>query len=66
MVNMDTNQSIKEYMDFYLLYFAKDDLNESENQWYWDVADRKNIDEIIKEKFQEYIDKIEETRKTTV
>jgi hypothetical protein len=55
----------KEYMDFYLLYFAKDDLNESENQWYWDGADRNNIDEIIRDKFQEYIDKIDETRKTT-
>lgn len=54
-----------EYMDFYLLYFAKDDLNESENQWYWDGADRDNIDVIIKEKFQEYIDKIDENRKTT-
>lgn len=55
----------KEYMDFYLLYFAKDDLNDSENQWYWDGADRNNIDEIIKEKFKEYIDRIDETRKTT-
>lgn len=55
----------KEYMDFYLLYFAKDDLNDSGNQWYWDGADRNNIDEIIKDKFQEYIDKIDETRKTT-
>lgn len=55
-----------EYMDFYLLYFAKDDLNDSENQWYWDCADRNNIDAIIKEKFQEYIEKIDETRKTTV
>jgi hypothetical protein len=55
----------KEYMDFYLLYFAKDDLNDSENQWYWDGADRNNIDKIIKDKFQEYIDKIDESRKTT-
>jgi hypothetical protein len=54
-----------EYMDFYLLYFAKDDLNDSENQWYWDGADRNNIDKIIKDKFQEYIDKIDESRKTT-
>jgi hypothetical protein len=55
----------KEYMDFYLLYFAKDNLNESENQWYWEGADRSNIDELIKEKFQEYIDRIDEKRKTT-
>jgi hypothetical protein len=53
-----------EYMDFYLLYFAKDDLNESENQWYWDGADRNNIDEMIKENFKEYIDRIDEKRKT--
>ena len=55
----------KEYMDFYLLYFAKDELNESENQWYWDGADRNNIDKIIKEKFKEYIDRIDEIKKTT-
>lgn len=55
----------KEYMDFYLLYFAKDDLNELENQWYWDGADRNNIDKIVKEKFKEYIDRIDETTKTT-
>lgn len=61
-INLDMDN---EYMDFYLLYFAKDDLNESENQWYWDGADRNNIDEIIKEKFKEYIDRIDEKRKTT-
>jgi len=51
----------KEYMDFYLLYFAKADLNESENQWYWDGGNRSNIDKIIKEKFEEYIYRINET-----
>ena len=54
-----------EYMNFYLLYFAKDDLNESENQWYCDGADRSNIDKIVKENFQKYIDRIDETKKTT-
>lgn len=48
----------QEYMDFYLLYFAKDDLNESEVQWYWDGADRTNIDLIIRNIFQGYLDKI--------
>lgn len=48
----------EEYMDFYLLYFAKDDLNESEVQWYWDGADRTNIDLIIRNIFQGYLDKI--------
>ncbi len=33
--------------DFYTLYFAKDDLSYSENQWYWDGATRENIDKII-------------------
>ena len=37
----------KEYTDFYLLYFAKDDLIESENQWYWDGATRENIPDFI-------------------
>lgn len=41
----------KDYMVFYLLYFAKDDLVESENQWYWDGATRENIDDIIKKQF---------------
>lgn len=53
------------YMDFYLLYFAKDDLNESENQWYWDDANRSNIDQIIKENFQKYLNKIDYKEKTT-
>lgn len=47
----------QEYMDFYLLYFAKDDLNESEVQWYWDGADRTNIDRIIEEVFENYLDR---------
>jgi len=50
----------QEYMDFYLLYFAKDDLNESESQWYWDGADRTNIDLIIKNAFQRYLDRMVE------
>ncbi|HYG38322.1 MAG TPA: hypothetical protein VD908_06880 [Cytophagales bacterium] len=33
--------------DFYSLYFAKDDLSYSENQWYWDGATKENIDKII-------------------
>lgn len=48
----------QEYMDFYLLYFAKDDLNDSEVQWYWDDADRTNIDLIIRNIFQGYLDKM--------
>lgn len=48
----------QEYIDFYLLYFAKDDLNDSEVQWYWDGADRTNIDLIIRNIFQGYLDKM--------
>lgn len=44
-----------QYMDFYLLYFAKDDLIYSENQWYWPDANRQNIDSIVRERFQTFI-----------
>jgi hypothetical protein len=37
--------------DFYSLYFAKDDLSYSENQWYWDGAKRDNIEKIITDYF---------------
>jgi hypothetical protein len=37
--------------DFYLLYFTKDDLYYSENQWYWDGATRENIEKIITDYF---------------
>jgi hypothetical protein len=53
----------KEYMDFYFLYFAKDDLIESETQWYWTGADRTNIDSIIRTTFENWNKKIEEERK---
>lgn len=44
-------------MDFYLLYSAKSDLNESEVQWYWDGADSTNIDRIIGKVFENYLDR---------
>ena len=44
-----------EYGDFDLLYFAKDDLAYSENQWYWPEANRENIDRIIKDRFRSFI-----------
>ena len=47
------------YMNFYLLYFAKDDLSESENQWYWEGATRENIDHVIKSEFLDWIKKYE-------
>jgi len=33
--------------DFFSLYFAKDDLLHSDNQWYWDGATKDNIEQII-------------------
>ena len=36
---------------FYSLYFAKEDLFDSENQWYWEGATRENIEKIIEEYF---------------
>ena len=41
----------KDLYNFYYLYFAKLDLLDSENQWYWEGADKNNIDTIIKEQF---------------
>jgi hypothetical protein len=40
---------------FYLLYFAKDDLLDSEVQWYIEGADKSNIDKIIEDYFQEWL-----------
>jgi hypothetical protein len=48
-----------EYMDFYLLYFSKYDLMETENQWYWEGASKANIDSIIKGQFVCWKDKFE-------
>ena len=42
-IELDYDKSI---YDFYSLYNAKEDLNYSEVQWYWNGADRENIDEI--------------------
>ncbi|MBD1383967.1 hypothetical protein IDJ75_01650 [Mucilaginibacter rigui] len=36
---------------FYLLYWAYDDLEYSEQQWYWDGATRENIDEMARDYF---------------
>ena len=40
--------------DFYSLYFAKDDLSYSDNQWYWTGADKNNIDTIIRDYFTKW------------
>ncbi|HEX7904411.1 MAG TPA: hypothetical protein VF487_11060 [Chitinophagaceae bacterium] len=44
----------KEYQDFYLLYWAKDDLENSNVQWYWPDADRNNIDKVILDYFKHW------------
>lgn len=41
--------------DFMLLYWAKYDLKYGENQWYWEGANRDNIDQIIKDYFIEWL-----------
>ncbi|CAN5296096.1 hypothetical protein BH09BAC5_BH09BAC5_04480 [soil metagenome] len=43
--------------DFALLYWAIEDLKYSEVQWYWPEADRKNINEIVKNYFKSWRDK---------
>ena len=49
-------------LDFYLLFFALDDLEYSANQGYWPNATRKNINSIITEYFKNWIKEQEEYR----
>lgn len=49
----------REYMNFYCLFYAKDDLLVSVNQWYWDGATRENIDQIITDHFIDWRNKFE-------
>jgi hypothetical protein len=44
---------------FALLYWAKEDLLYDDYQHYWDGADRTNIDKIIKENFELFINKFD-------
>jgi hypothetical protein len=46
---------LSDIYDFYLLRFASEDLKANDVQWYWPSATRKNIDEVIKKRFQEWI-----------
>jgi len=45
----------REFQNFSLLYWAKDDLIYENYQHYWEGANRSNIDKIIKEQFEIYI-----------
>ena len=45
-----------EYQDFMKLYYAKEERLASPDQWYWNDATRENIDGIIRERFQQFLD----------
>ncbi len=47
----------KELFDFYLLAYAKEDLDEAGVQFYWQGTDNNNIDAIINDKFQDWKNK---------
>jgi hypothetical protein len=53
-IELDYEETI---YDFYSLYFAKDDLETSEVQWYWNGADKSNIDQICFDYFKDWINK---------
>lgn len=53
-IELDFEKSLS---NFYTLFYAKDDLLESDHQWYWPGATRDNIDAIIKEHFLKWKDK---------
>lgn len=45
----------KNLNDFYLLFFAREDLKYSEVQHYWNGADRSNIDQICIDYFKQWL-----------
>ncbi len=51
------NDYLEEIQDFWCLYWAKTDLEISEVQWYWDGANRSNIDQICLQYFEDWIRK---------
>ncbi|MBS1666458.1 MAG: hypothetical protein JST58_03695 [Bacteroidetes bacterium] len=50
------------FQDLALLYWAKDDLLHSDFQHYWNGANRTNIDQIIRDQFELYIEKFAEKK----
>ena len=46
--------------DFNYLYWAKEDLIRSEEQYYWEGADRSNIDQICIQHFEDWINENED------
>lgn len=51
-----------ELQEFALLYWAKDDLLYDDYQHYWEGASKTNIDRIIKEQFEFFLNKFESER----
>lgn len=54
-----------QYMDFYILYFAKQDLLVDEVQWYWEGANRENIEQVISEQFKSWLIEVEQKQQGT-
>ena len=46
-------------MNFYRLFYAKGDLAVDDVQWYWDGANKENIDQVIKEQFRKWLNEFE-------
>lgn len=51
-INGITYQLLKEYYDFFNLFYVKDDLLVQTYQYYIEGADRDNIDMLIKTRFE--------------
>ena len=49
----------EELLDFYLLAYASEELDDLGIQFYWDDADKNNIDAIVHTKFQDWKNKYE-------
>lgn len=61
----DINYSLDmdiEYQDFALLYWAKRESLETESQCYWEGAYRTNIDNIIREQFENWVTKLNQQK----
>lgn len=61
-IELDNDESL---FDFYLFYFAKEDLLYSDNQWYLDGATKENIDSVIIDYFIKWKDNYIMNKKTT-
>ncbi|MGD9632409.1 MAG: hypothetical protein AB7G28_02145 [Pirellulales bacterium] len=46
----------KNIMDFYLLFFAYEDLQSYDTQWYWDGAEGQNIQSIIRDRATAFLE----------